>query len=107
VYVVEDYGYALGVLLGGEVELLRIGVLPECRGQGRGFALMSAFLEKSRAKCDGVVYLEVASKNAHAVKLYEKCGFTETRRRRGYYNDGDDAIIMEYRPALSEHDNRD
>jgi ribosomal-protein-alanine N-acetyltransferase len=89
VSVVEEYGYALGVHIGGEYELLRIGVLPEHRGQGKGCSLMWAFMNK----CDGVIFLEVASRNVHAVSLYEKCGFTEVARRKGYYGD-DDALIM-------------
>jgi ribosomal-protein-alanine N-acetyltransferase len=90
VVVLRGCGYALGVQSGDEYELLRIGVLPEYRGQGHGFALMSAFLEE----CEGnSVFLEVAAGNTAAVNLYEKCGFRETGRRRGYYN-GDDAIVM-------------
>jgi ribosomal protein S18 acetylase RimI-like enzyme len=89
IYVVESYGYALGVRIGDEFELLRIGVLPEFRGQGLGFKLMQGFLAQTK----GAVFLEVASMNNHAVALYKKCGFVEVGRRKGYYGD-DDALIM-------------
>jgi len=85
----EDYGYAEGMWLSGEYELHNIEVKPEFRSQGLGYELMQKFL----AKCDGVVFLEVASRNFHAIRLYEKCGFVETSRRKGYYDD-DDAIVM-------------
>jgi ribosomal-protein-alanine N-acetyltransferase len=89
VRVDTDYGYAEGVWLSGEYELHNIEVLPEFRGKGKGFELMQMFL----AKCDGVVFLEVATRNTHAIRLYEKCGFVEISRRKNYYKD-DDAIVM-------------
>ncbi|MCL1832085.1 MAG: GNAT family N-acetyltransferase [Oscillospiraceae bacterium] len=87
VYVVEDYGYALGVHVGGEYELLRLCVLPDERGQGKGRSLLERFMNN----CNGVVFLEVASRNVHAVRLYEQCGFVENGRRKAYYGD-DDAV---------------
>jgi ribosomal-protein-alanine N-acetyltransferase len=87
--VEEDYGYAEGMWLSGEYELHNIEVLPQFRSQGKGYLLMKRFL----AECNGDVFLEVATKNAHAVKLYQKCGFVEINRRKNYYPD-DDAIIM-------------
>ncbi|MCL2036468.1 MAG: GNAT family N-acetyltransferase [Oscillospiraceae bacterium] len=91
VYVVEDYGYAFGTNLGGvECELLRFAVLPEFRGQGKGEYILRQFLEKSGDSC---VFLEVASANTIALKLYEKFGFVQTGIRKNYYKD-DDAITM-------------
>jgi ribosomal-protein-alanine N-acetyltransferase len=84
-----DFGYAEGMSLSGEYELYNIEVKPELRGQGHGYELMQRFLDK----CDGDVFLEVATRNTAAIKLYEKCGFTEISRRRNYY-ENDDAIIM-------------
>ena len=84
-----DYGYAEGMWLSGEYELHNIEVKAELRGQGRGFELMQMFL----AKCNGTVFLEVATRNISAIKLYEKCGFVEISRRKEYYGD-DDAIVM-------------
>lgn len=39
-------------------------------------------------------WLEVRASNAGAVSLYEKLSFTRTAVRRGYYSDGEDAIVM-------------
>jgi ribosomal-protein-alanine N-acetyltransferase len=32
--------------------------------------------------------------NASAQRLYERCAFVEVGRRRRYYADGEDAIVM-------------
>ncbi|MCL1788922.1 MAG: GNAT family N-acetyltransferase [Oscillospiraceae bacterium] len=85
ILIVENYGYAVG----SENELHRIAVLPEFRGRGLAFSLMQRFL----AACNNEVFLEVASQNIHAIRLYEKCGFTEISRRRNYYKN-DDCIVM-------------
>ena len=93
IVVLRDYGYALGVRAGDEVELLRIGVRPEFRGQALGFEILSAFLEEIGELSGATCFLEVASSNTAAIRLYERAGFREISRRRGYYGD-DDAIVM-------------
>ena len=40
------------------------------------------------------LFLEVAHTNTAARNLYAKAGLTETGRRKAYYNNGDDAIVM-------------
>jgi ribosomal-protein-alanine N-acetyltransferase len=39
-------------------------------------------------------YLEVRVGNEPAIKLYERLGFTKTKRNYGYYLDGEDAWVM-------------
>jgi ribosomal-protein-alanine N-acetyltransferase len=34
--------------------------------------------------------------NKAAIALYRQLGFVETGRRRNYYENGEDAILMEY-----------
>jgi ribosomal protein S18 acetylase RimI-like enzyme len=36
----------------------------------------------------------VAAQNLPARKLYEKYGFREVGRRKAYYDDGDDALVL-------------
>ena len=88
--VIEERGFALGLRLCGECELFRIAVLPQYRGQGAGLSLMRNFLRQCG---DCPVFLEVASRNTPAIKLYQKCGFAEINRRKNYYPD-DDGITM-------------
>jgi ribosomal-protein-alanine N-acetyltransferase len=95
VCVVEEYGYALGIQFPDDCELHNIAVLPEHRGQGKGERLLKNFLKM----CNGEVFLEVASKNIPAVRLYEKHGFIQIGRRKSYYKD-DDAIC--YKKAVKE-----
>ena len=54
---------------------LGIGVLPPCRGQGIGKALMDAALQKAKLKGLTRIELTVREKNISAIALYEKMGF--------------------------------
>jgi ribosomal-protein-alanine N-acetyltransferase len=40
------------------------------------------------------VHLEVAAGNTPARALYDTVGFTEAGRRRRYYSNGEDALLM-------------
>ena len=40
------------------------------------------------------MFLEVNEHNAPAINFYKKLGFIETNKRKKYYKDGADAIIM-------------
>ena len=85
--------------LGGEAELLLIGVHPAQRRRGIARALMAAGLALLKGSGVSQVHLEVDAHNLSARRLYEKCGFTETGRRAGYYpaqkdQPAHDAILM-------------
>ncbi|HWQ51096.1 MAG TPA: GNAT family N-acetyltransferase [Terriglobales bacterium] len=83
---VAPCGYTLTREAGGETELLRIAVLPEFRGRGYGRELLRGVKAPD-------MYLEVRAGNAAARALYEKEGFSQVGVRRGYYWDGEDAIL--------------
>ena len=51
-----------------------------------------------------VVFLEVRHSNKAAIALYRQLGFIETGRRRNYYEQGEDAILMEYDVTDNEVD---
>lgn len=53
-------------------------VAPRARGRGVGEALVVAVLDEARRRGKGEVVLEVASNNASAIALYERCGFVRT-----------------------------
>ncbi len=77
--------------------LLKITVLPEFRRRGVAFHLLEKALQKLRqVKGDNLyVTLEVRESNNAAISLYEKSGFKENGRRKGYYKSPDeDAVIM-------------
>ncbi len=87
-------GACLGWCVAGEAELERIVVVPSGRRAGCGGLLLDEFLERCRAGSGGRVFLEVRSSNEAAIGLYLSRAFSEVGRRRRYYRDGEDAVIM-------------
>lgn len=77
-----------------EVELQRLGVVPECRRGSLGTVMMEALEHAARARGAVRLILEVAHTNAAAVGLYTGLGFQVEGRRKGYYSDGSDALLM-------------
>jgi len=78
--------------------VLDLAVIPECRRMGLGGLLLKNALQEIRISRPELksVTLEVRESNIEAIRLYEKFGFTETGRRRGYYQRPiEDAVIME------------
>lgn len=89
-------GYALGRVVADEAELLKICVLSGWRKQGIAEKLLRALLKKMRENGAAACFLEVRSKNAPALALYQKMGFEQIALRRNYYPD-DDAVVMSAR----------
>lgn len=89
----KPVGYALGTIVCGEAELYRIAVVKEYRRNGLGERLMNSFLEECKKRDSEKVFLEVRSRNAPAIALYEKSGFQQISVRKHYYDD-DDAVIF-------------
>ncbi|WP_342791906.1 ribosomal protein S18-alanine N-acetyltransferase [Geomonas terrae] len=78
-----------------EAEILDVAVDSRARGRGIGRALVrwAASFCREHAVC--VLALEVRVGNLEAISLYESMGFREVGRRRKYYENGDDAILMD------------
>lgn len=99
-YVVAEVGDQLlgyaGLDLAGEnADVMTIAVDPAGRGQGHGVTLLRELLERAARSGATQVMLEVRADNAPAIGLYERHGFVEVHRRRGYYQPGAvDALIM-------------
>lgn len=85
--------FAFGRVVTDEAELFQIGTLPEYRGRGLAKSLLERLHGKMREKGAAVCFLEVRSRNAAAISLYEKSGYERISVRRDYYPD-DDAIVM-------------
>jgi len=77
-----------------EAEIERIAVLESARGQGLGREILESALEKLTTTGADRVFLEVRANNEIAIRLYERCGFVRNGLRRGYYEDGQDAVLM-------------
>lgn len=87
-------GFILARVAADEIEILSVAISPDMRQRG----LASQLLEQAchRAIGEGAVriFLEVAAANQPARNLYEKYGFREVGRRKAYYEDGDDALVL-------------
>ncbi len=95
----ELVGYASFSVITPEAELLRIGVLPQCRDLG--YAAAALELAQGRLRQQGIerVLLEVREGNEPAQKLYKNLGYINDGRRPGYYPSASgkpskDALLM-------------
>ncbi len=90
-------GYCCLVCLFEDGEVANIAVDAPERGKGYAREMMEAM--HLRAKTLGAVrcLLEVRQSNAAAIALYMGLGYTVYGRRAKYYEDGEDALLMEKR----------
>ncbi|MEL6467594.1 MAG: ribosomal protein S18-alanine N-acetyltransferase [Pseudomonadota bacterium] len=98
-----QHGFALWRAVADEAELLTIAVAPEAQGRGYGAALMTAWMAKAARTCNRA-FLEVASDNARALRLYTSQGFEIVAKRKAYYRRPKgqaDALVMEARAPFS------
>ncbi len=96
--VAEEGGKIIGYLIAWgtqEVHIANIAVAPESRRSGVGTALMQQVLAFARKQKAAGVYLEVRFSNIGAQRFYQRFGFVPTYLRKGYYENGEDAIVME------------
>ncbi len=87
-------GLALLRVTADEAEILTIGVIPPMRRRGIARALLDEVLAHARALGVQSLFLEVGVRNRAARALYEATGFAEVGRRRSYYANGEDALIL-------------
>ncbi len=76
-------------------DLDRIAAMPQARRQGTGRGMLAHLIDHAMRRGANRMLLEVAEDNAAALALYASAGFTQIHRRRQYYPDGTDAVIME------------
>ena len=87
------YGTVMTVL--DECEILRVAVDKSARRKGIGYNLLKEMTEFAKARGAKLFYLEVRESNKAALGMYEKYGFLESGRRKGYYcSPKEDAILM-------------
>ena len=98
----EEKGSIVGFVCAREIadewEIENIVVVENVRRLGVANALLNALLRHVRQKANAAVRLEVRESNEPARRLYEKHGFHESGRRRGYYrNPVEDAVLYDLR----------
>ncbi len=87
-------GFALARVAADEAEILTLAVVPAHRRQGLGAALLAEAMACAVARGASAMFLEVSAGNAPARALYGAAGFVEVGRRRRYYPDGSDALVL-------------
>lgn len=88
-YISSWYGYE-------ELHILSIAVAVADRGGETAAMLLARAVERGRERGCLKVVLEVRESNARAIRFYEKHGFRQVGRRKGYYPDsGEDALILD------------
>lgn len=89
-------GYIVPVFIIDECEIRNVAVHPAMRSHGVGRLLVSAVIDACRKRGARFLGLEVRVSNDAALALYRRLGFVETGRRANYYENGEEAILMEY-----------
>ena len=112
--IASEHGFIVWRCAADECEIITIGVHPEHRGNGIGGALLGLMekeikknnhpagfagtLPKEGNPCGVKIFLEVASDNTFAIKLYEKHGYKKIATRPNYYESKNvgrtDALVM-------------
>jgi [ribosomal protein S18]-alanine N-acetyltransferase len=89
-------GFFLARSICDNLEILKVGVLPECQKQGIGTMLMeTGYAEGIRRGCTRC-FLEVRKSNQTAIQFYYNQNFRIAGTRLNYYTDPvEDAWIME------------
>jgi ribosomal-protein-alanine N-acetyltransferase len=91
----EVAGFAIARVVVPVAEIETIGIDQKAQGYGFGSSLLLAMLEELKVAGVEEVELEVRSSNEGALRVYERAGFCEVGRRRGYYREPDeDAVLL-------------
>lgn len=89
-------GYLCPSLVLDEGEILDVAVHGDCRGLGIGRLLVTEALRLFRERGASRIFLEVRESNQAAITLYKALGFRESGRRARYYENGEDALLMDF-----------
>lgn len=87
-------GFALLWLLPGEAEVVDLAIVAQRRAQGLGRILLSTALAEATKEGVREAFLEVRRGNLSAQALYKCVGFSQIGERRGYYKNGEDALLF-------------
>lgn len=93
----QQVGHGVINLILDEAHLLNITVKPQSQGRGLGLRLLEHLMARAWERGGKECFLEVRASNGPAYRLYERYGFNEIGRRRGYYPSADgreDALVM-------------
>lgn len=93
-------GYFLLMYAVDEAHLLDVAVAAPRHGTGLGRYLLDRIAARARSQGMASILLEVRPSNGRALQVYQRYGYAEIGRRKGYYpaHEGrrEDAIVMRY-----------
>jgi len=96
----ELLGYFLIMAIVDEAHLLNVAVSAQWQGKGLGRFLLNQSVALARGLGMESMLLEVRPSNIRALEIYQRYGFNEIGRRKGYYpaanQQREDAIVMRY-----------
>ena len=97
--IYEEKGIVRGFIAGlivyeTEARILMLAVDPNFRRKGIGGSLMGHFIELCNTRGVRRIYLEVRVSNTNAVEFYLRYGFSKGSTYHGFYEDGEDALVM-------------
>jgi [ribosomal protein S18]-alanine N-acetyltransferase len=94
-YGFELAGFIVARLIAGELHVNNVAVRPEFRRNHIGSRLVETTLRVAQTHGASMAHLEVRAGNEVAQRLYVRCGFRATGRRRNYYRSPtEDALLM-------------
>lgn len=105
---VEDekvLGYAGLWNICGAADIIDVAVLESHRRRGIAQNLISCLVEFCNKEKISEINLEVRVSNTPAIKLYEKMGFVQNGLRKNYYENREDAYLMQIK--FEEEKNED
>ncbi|MDI7775867.1 ribosomal protein S18-alanine N-acetyltransferase [Asticcacaulis sp. EMRT-3] len=89
-YVFESDGeivsFVVMAVVVGEGEILTIATDPAFQRKGLARLLLQQVIGRLQKEGADSLFLEVATDNDAAIRLYESCGFKRTGRRKAYYS---------------------
>jgi ribosomal-protein-alanine N-acetyltransferase len=88
----ERGGFLLLRIAADEAEILTLGAI--LQRHGIATALLRAAICHASEAGAAALFLEVANGNHPARALYEKHGFHQAGRRKSYYPNGEDALLL-------------
>ncbi len=88
-------GYAGGLVVDGQLQILKVGVDPSMRRCGIARNLLARIASDARDLGATSCSLEVRASNTGAQAFYEALDFRKIGKRSRYYSDGEDALIFE------------
>jgi ribosomal-protein-alanine N-acetyltransferase len=86
--------YGIVWLVGPEFHIANMAVRRDRQGVGIGKRLLDHMLAEGTRRGCRIATLEVRPSNSRAIALYRGRAFRDVAIRRGYYRNGEDALVM-------------